>query len=851
MTSLNISTTRTENKETNQTKFENFVTLLHRGGRYAYLWNRFEGAPGGGDSYWWLVDADPIPTIGAAPRKMHEYFSVHPLAEVPKTNKQGASTEPHRVRGRIEHVAAINCLFADMDTKDFSSVAAMRDHIKAIQPKPSAVVSTGNGVHLYWFLDQPFPIYNHPENLKRAMSLQYRWQKYTKSDPGAKDLARVLRVPGSDNWKGGKQKACRFRHLDLNKPYTLAELESHLPLETTGTLPKTEIKAIADPKTEARKAKLALSLLKPWRADDRESWIEIGMSLSGLGEIGLKLWDEWSQQSTKYDSDDTASKWGSFSEPQETDARAPVTLGTLYYRAREDAADFSKEDESSLLDLLDGATDPQSTIVQRIETKKHLAERLVWYPASIQTEMRFKAKQKKWMKAEFDQALDAVGSPDDESALAEDADSFKVSGSWMRAYPDTLRVNNEWFRYGDGVWVPREDELIFRELSETAADQGIVLTPSTIYGAIQFSRAYVPHRNPNEWNPDANILVVRNGVLDISTDPPTFHKWSNRHYNRVMMPVEYDPDATAPTYQKALLENLAGKKSVVRFFIEFAGLSLAEIGKYEVSPWLSGPPGGGKSTLLAGLNAVLGDYAGSVDLDRLDTYAHGRVAILDKKLIYAYEVDTKFLTSPGSLSAIISHEPIQVNPKGQPEYSYTPRCAVMFAVNELPGTTNPDSGIFRRIKVVPVAGRDSLLHDVTIRQTIEQDEIERSGMLNLFLAGLAMVRKRNGILLPISVEDATREWRIDNDKVRMHIIERCETGPKFVVGSSKLYDDFKGWCRNSGIKAYGHNTWGRRMTALRYQKSKSHGVILYEGLKLRPQPTKVNVPIDLKRIHQN
>ncbi len=48
-------------------------------------------------------------------------------------------------------------------------------------------------------------------------------------------------------------------------------------------------------------------------SDDRDNWITIGQSLQGSGLAdGRSLWDDWSQQSDKFDKDDQESTWLSF-----------------------------------------------------------------------------------------------------------------------------------------------------------------------------------------------------------------------------------------------------------------------------------------------------------------------------------------------------------------------------------------------------------------------------------------------------------------------------------------------------------------------------------------------------------
>jgi hypothetical protein len=64
--------------------------------------------------------------------------------------------------------------------------------------------------------------------------------------------------------------------------------------------------------------------------DDYDSWVEVGMALSELGEPRLELWAAWSKQSDVYDDadDDFAAKWASFAPG------AGITLGTLFHWAK-------------------------------------------------------------------------------------------------------------------------------------------------------------------------------------------------------------------------------------------------------------------------------------------------------------------------------------------------------------------------------------------------------------------------------------------------------------------------------------------------------------------------------------
>lgn len=89
-------------------------------------------------------------------------------------------------------------------------------------------------------------------------------------------------------------------------------------------------RAIRPANSEQARAQAYLGRLAKWRMEDYESWVEVGMSLSGLGTAGLSLWDAWSRGSPKFKDGECERKWRSF-EP------SGVTLASLHFWANQDS----------------------------------------------------------------------------------------------------------------------------------------------------------------------------------------------------------------------------------------------------------------------------------------------------------------------------------------------------------------------------------------------------------------------------------------------------------------------------------------------------------------------------------
>ncbi len=79
---------------------------------------------------------------------------------------------------------------------------------------------------------------------------------------------------------------------------------------TRATLPVTHSAGLRSV-TDAQVAELR-DALNYINADDRDTWVRVGMALHGLGQVGFDLWDAYSQRSPKYQPADSSRVWRSF-----------------------------------------------------------------------------------------------------------------------------------------------------------------------------------------------------------------------------------------------------------------------------------------------------------------------------------------------------------------------------------------------------------------------------------------------------------------------------------------------------------------------------------------------------------
>lgn len=173
------------------------------------------------------------------------------------------------------------------------------------------------------------------------------------SDPNAKDISRVLRLPGFDHLKNPAMPH-RVRILNDSDalPLTWTKVVEALPpvsrtAKQTGT---TMYAALPEPGTPLRNPADVLSALSVLNPNmNYQEWLKVGMALhsTGAGKEAYEIWDQWSQRGTLYRDGECAYRWSSFT------SSGGVTLGTLFHMAQAAGWNGQISTEAHILPLIE------------------------------------------------------------------------------------------------------------------------------------------------------------------------------------------------------------------------------------------------------------------------------------------------------------------------------------------------------------------------------------------------------------------------------------------------------------------------------------------------------------------
>lgn len=397
---------------------------------------------------------------------------------------------------------------------------------------------------------------------------------------------------------------------------------------------------------------------------------------------------------------------------------------------------------------------------------------------------------------------------------------------WIEGNPHHAHGLGEWRRYEDGIWPAVSETSVKAEVSsiiEAAKPEGIKPTASILASVTELTRirVFVPDER---WDADPDVLVCKNGALRISTGELIKHQPG--HYATSAVPYEYDPSAR-PAIWNYFLQNTV--PTAVDFLQEFAGYALTTQMSYELAVWLFGPPGSGKSTFIAGLAAMLGHRAGILGLADLERSRFTLADLPGKTLVVASEQPSSYLASTNTLNAIISGEPLQVERKYHDPFTVIPRAKVCWAMNELPRVADANSGLFRRVKVVTFPALAENERDPKIKRHIET---EGAGILNWALEGLHRLTQRGHFEIPPGVQDATKQFRENNDVPALFIEDRCIRDTDSDAPAAKLYREYKYWCEENGHRPQSSTRVAADWQRLGFERKRTMAGTVYQGLKV-------------------
>lgn len=339
---------------------------------------------------------------------------------------------------------------------------------------------------------------------------------------------------------------------------------------------------------------------------------------------------------------------------------------------------------------------------------------------------------------------------------------------------------------------------------------------------------------PGELDANRWVLNVRNGTLDLKTLKLQPHQRTDLITK--LAPVDYDPDAAAPRWERFLDEIFAGDQELVHFVQRAAGYSLTGDTSAQVFFLLHGTGENGKSTFLEALRALLGDYAQQAPADtflerKYQGIPNDVARLQGARFVTATETGENRRLDETLVKRMTGGDRITARFLRAEFFEFEPLFKVWLATNHKPVVKGTDHAIWRRIRLIPF--------NVTIPADQRDNDLpaklhaELPGILNWAIAGLRDYTYGDGLEPPAAVTKATDEYRTEEDTLGRFIEERCTLDDTARVKASDLYKAYSQWCQDNGERYDKQTAFGRSLAERGFDDFKSGGLIWRRGLDLQ------------------
>ncbi|WP_404336415.1 phage/plasmid primase, P4 family [Planococcus rifietoensis] len=299
-----------------------------------------------------------------------------------------------------------------------------------------------------------------------------------------------------------------------------------------------------------------------------------------------------------------------------------------------------------------------------------------------------------------------------------------------------------------------------------------------------------------------SLINVRNGLLEWKTG--VLHPHSPKHLSTIQLPIDYNPAAKAPNTEK-FFRDIVPSDTVPTLF-EWLGYSSIPSTRYEKAVILTGSASNGKSKFLELYERFIGkDNTSNVTLQDLE-HNRFKLAQLQGKLANVYaDISSQAMEKTSVFKTVVSGDRVSAEFKGKDSFDFKPFARLTFSANELPKSRDLTDGYFRRLIIVDFPntfGKNGLRKDPHILDKITTDE-ELSGLLNMALEGLKRLSQNGEFTENESTLKAIEEYRRNIDPLISFLDEECYLEEEANVDKQELYDAYKLWALNAGVKPLG------------------------------------------------
>ncbi|MGU8129136.1 DNA primase family protein [Clostridium perfringens] len=335
----------------------------------------------------------------------------------------------------------------------------------------------------------------------------------------------------------------------------------------------------------------------------------------------------------------------------------------------------------------------------------------------------------------------------------------------------------------------------------------------------------------DDFNRNPYLVNVRNGLLDIRD--MSFKEHTPSYLSTVQLNVEYNPQVDCPQFKKFLNEVLDCK--LIPLVQEIVGYLLTTNTASQKAFVFWGPARTGKSTLLWVVEYLL---LGKKNVSNIPWQEIGdkfKTAELLGKLANVFsDLPSKSIDDTGIFKVVTGEDYLMAEKKNKNPFKFKPFARLVFSCNELPRNyVDRTEGFYRRLIIVPFNRQiEKSKIDKALKYKFQR---EKEGILNWALEGLKRLYENNFEFSENELTDGVKkEYKRENNNVISFVEECCELDSLFSCSRIELYEAYKEFCVEAGLKALSQIKFNKELEGnFNITRSRSGKLRLWNGVRIK------------------
>jgi P4 family phage/plasmid primase-like protien len=299
------------------------------------------------------------------------------------------------------------------------------------------------------------------------------------------------------------------------------------------------------------------------------------------------------------------------------------------------------------------------------------------------------------------------------------------------------------------------------------------------------------------------LIAFRNGILDMTTMPPTFRDGKPEDYMSFCTNLDYNPSVKYYEHEcwsqlQKFLNDILPDQDVRTYFLSYLANSLSGENDAQKFHILTGEGSNGKSMLMILMSTTMGDYACTAPISLLTqgrnksaAAAPELVRMKGRRFVTMQEPDEQVPLNTGLMKELASSEKITARDLyagSKQMIDFELQARFNLACNEKPKINTQDGGTWRRLVVVnyptKFVSSPKLAHEKPMDENMKQNCMSEawataflSYLIHLFTEGRGLKK----LVPPEKVMEYIAEYREDSDVIAKFLREKIHMYPQLRV----------------------------------------------------------------------